>query len=374
MIITFTPNPSLDRTYAAPTLELGEINRARTTRVDAGGKGLNVTRALTAAGTPSTAVFPAGGPDGDRLVVELRAHQVPAHPVPVAADTRSNVTLVDDAGTTTKINAPGDPLPAAGLTALLDALRQEITAATAAGAAPVVVGAGSLPTGAGDDLYARVAALCAGLGATMVLDTSGAPLARAVAAGGLALVKPNDAELAELTGRELRTVGHVIDAAATLIDAGTRDVLVSLGAHGLLLVRRAPGGAVPTAPGGVVPTVPVAPDGAVPSTPDRAAGLRAWWAGGPALVPRSTVGAGDCTLAGYLAATYDDAATHGTAPSGAGAPRDDERTLRALRHAAAWGRAAVLLPGSAVPTPADLRLDDVRTVVDPPRDTPLDAL
>jgi len=332
MIITLTPNPSLDRTYAAETIHLGGINRAHATRVDAGGKGLNVTRALTAAGTASIAIFPAGGPDGAQMIAELAASHVPAHPVPVDSDTRSNVTLVDASGTTTKINAPGDTLSSHDVSELLDALRDEVAQATAAGRSPVVVGAGSLPAGLDDDFYGHVAEVCTGLGARVVLDTSGAPLARAVETGGLELIKPNDEELAELTGRELVTVGDVVDAATQVIDRGTRSVLVSLGAHGLMLVRREHADA---APGDV----------------------RTWWAGGDALVPRSTVGAGDCTLAGYLSvATQEGDRRHGV-----GSP------LLALQHAAAWGRAAVLLPGSAVPTPNDLHLDEVRTLTDPPR-------
>ena len=160
MIITLTPNPSLDRTYAAETIHLGGINRAHATRVDAGGKGLNVTRALTAAGTASVAIFPAGGPDGAQMIAELAASQVPAHPVPVDIDTRSNVTLVDAAGTTTKINAPGDTLSSRDVSELLDALRDEVAQATAAGHSPVVVGAGSLPAGLDDDVYGPVAEVC----------------------------------------------------------------------------------------------------------------------------------------------------------------------------------------------------------------------
>ena len=132
-------------------------------------------------------------------------------------------------------------------------------------------------------------------------------------AGGIALVKPNDEELAELVGRDLHTVGDVDAAAREVIAHGNEAVLVSLGAHGALLV-----------------------------TTDACL-----WAGGPPLVPLSTVGAGDSTLAGYLATD--------------GPPADR------LRLAVAWGRAAVLLPGSAVPEPSDVAavIDDVRVIDQP---------
>lgn len=323
MIITLTPNPSLDRTYVADTILPGGVNRAHETHVDAGGKGINVTRALTRNGFASVAVFPSGGFDGGRLVSALLDRSVPARPVEVPGETRSNITLVDGLGVTTKINAPGEKVTEESVAELTAALVAELDAAAARGEEPIVVGAGSVPDGAGDDFYVRVTHAVTARGAKMVVDASGAPFLHAVRAGGLALVKPNEDELAEVVGRPLSTVGEIVDAATEVMARGTEQVLVSLGAHGALLV---------------------APDGV-------------WWAGGPALVPRSTVGAGDTTLAGYLGAVV----------SGATGPQ-------ALRQAVAWGRAAVLLPGSAVPAPEDIDLAEVESVHNPIRSTPLKEL
>jgi 1-phosphofructokinase len=306
VIVTLTPNPSLDRALHLDHLAPGEVNRAAATHLHPGGKGINVSRALAAHDVASRAVLPSGGPDGAQVVALLAAQGVDARPVPVAGDTRSNITLTESSGATTKINAPGPPLDAEEVAALLAAVEAEVAAGAVA-----VVAAGSLPAGVDDDFFARVADLGARHDVPVVLDTSGAPFAAAVAHGGLALVKPNDEELAELAGHDLVTVGDVLDAAGAVRAAGTDTVLVSLGAHGALLV--AEGGS--------------------------------WWAGGPALVPVSTVGAGDSTLAGYLARAGDP----------------PER----LRRAVAWGRAAVLLPGSAVPRPSDVRTAEVDVVADP---------
>ncbi|WP_454049635.1 1-phosphofructokinase [Cellulomonas sp. Marseille-Q8402] len=310
MIVTLTPNPSLDRALHLERLERGEVNRAAATHLHPGGKGINVSRALAAHDVASRAVLPSGGPDGAQVVALLAAQGVDARPVPVAGDTRSNITLTESSGATTKINAPGPPLDAEEVAALLAAVAAEV----AAGGVVAVVAAGSLPAGVDDGFFTRVADLGARHGVPVVLDTSGVPFAAAVRHGGLALVKPNDEELAELAGHDLVTVGDVLEAAAAVRALGTAAVLVSLGSHGALLV--AEGGS--------------------------------WWAGGPALVPVSTVGAGDSTLAGYLAA----AGGHEEPP---------ER----LRRAVAWGRAAVLLPGSAVPRPSDVRTDEVAVVADP---------
>ena len=340
-VLTITPNPSLDRTLRVPRLDVGEVLRATATRKDAGGKGINVSRALQAHGVPTVAVFPVGGGDGAQLGELLAEPGVATVAVPVRGETRSNVTVVDDDGRTTKLNAPGVALHPAEVDALLGAVAGLLAEHTAHphAAPPTVVGAGSLPAGAGDDFYVRLGVVCAAAGARLVLDTSGAPLARAVEAGAASLVKPNDDELAELVGRPLRTVGDVVRAAREVIGAGADEVLVSLGAHGALLVTPA----------------------------------RSWWAGGAALTPRSTVGAGDVTLAGFLAArgalpsAQRGAAQGGTDPCGAD-------PSAALRAAVSWGRAAVLLPGSAVPTPTQIHLDDVRVVADPHPTTAVEEL
>lgn len=306
MIVTLTPNPSLDRALDLDRLVLGEVNRAAAVHVHPGGKGINVSRALVAQGIASLAVLPVGGAPGEQLVALLTEQGVRTVPVPVVGPTRTNITVVESAGVTTKINAPGTPLALEEIDALLAAVEEQL-----AGGPRWLVAAGSLPPGTGDAFFVRVAGLAARYGVPLALDTSGVPLVRAVRAGGLRVVKPNDDELAELVGSDLTTVGDVVEAAREVIAAGNGDVLVSLGAHGALLVT--------------------------------AAGT--WWAGGSPLAAVSTVGAGDTTLAGYLGAT--------------GSPAER------LRTAVAWGRAAVQLPGSAVPSPADIDAGAVRVIEKP---------
>lgn len=314
MILTLTPNPSLDLAFDLVSLDRGGVNRAEAAHVHAGGKGINVSRALIRHRVSSMAVLPIGGLDGRRLVGLLGERGVPAVPVPVAGDTRVNVTISEADGSTTKVNAPGPVLSHRETEILLAAVDQQLATRPR-----YLVGAGSLPAGVGEAFFVRVAELAGQHGVPFALDTSGAPLAAAVRGGRLALVKPNDAELAELAGRELRTVADVLTAADQVLLAGTEEVLVSLGANGALLVNR---------------------DGC-------------WWAGGDQLVPVSTVGAGDVTLAGYLAA--------------------DGPPAERLRNAVAWGRAAVLMPGSAVPGPDDVDQGSVRVVEQPDPSLTLDG-
>ncbi|MCG2801581.1 MAG: 1-phosphofructokinase family hexose kinase [Cellulomonas sp.] len=306
MIVTFTPNPSVDRALDVTALQVGEVNRAHATHVDAGGKGINVSRALAAQGRDTIAVLPVGGADGDLLVALLVDQHVAARPVAVAGETRTNITLVEATGVTTKVNAPGPTLCPTEVDALLAAVEELLV-----GRPELLVAAGSLPAGAGESFFAQLTGLAARYHVPVALDTSGVPLARAVRGGGLHVIKPNEDELGELVGRRLVTVGDAVLAARDVIAMGTDTVLISLGGHGALLVDAD----------------------------------RTWWAGGSALVPASTVGAGDTTLAGYLGASGDPA--------------------HRLATAVAWGRAAVLLPGTAVPTPDQIDLDAVNVVNEP---------
>ena len=296
MIVTFTPNPSIDRAVLIDVLRPGEVHRATSSRIDPGGKGVNVSRVLAAQGSSTVAVIPSGGPEGHLLEQLLDSAGVAYASVPVGGSVRMNISVLEPDGTTTKLNEPGPQLSAAEVDALLDATVQH------ADGAAWVVGCGSLPPGAPIDLYAVLTARARERGARVAIDSSGAPFAAAVAAQPH-LVKPNHEELAELVGHDLPTLADVRDAARDLVAGGIEVVAVSLGGDGALLV-----------------------------TADECAHARA-----TITAPLSTVGAGDCMLAGLL---------HGL--STGLDPAD------ALMTGVTWGAAAVTLPGSRVPAPDDL--------------------
>jgi 1-phosphofructokinase len=307
MIVTVTPNPSLDRTLEVEALNLGEVVRAYADRSDPGGKGVNVSRALVANGHPSRAVLPLGGADGELLASLLQSLGIEVAAVPIADAIRSNVTVVEPDGTVTKLNAPGPQLSGAEVEALL------ARAVAATDGAAWVVGSGSLAPGTPDDLYARLAAAVRPVGVRVAVDTSG-PALKSVLAAGPDVLKPNEEELSEVTGVVPETLGDVVLAANELRSKGVGTVLVSLGPSGAVLVDEG----------------------------------RAFHAESRVIVPRSTVGAGDALLAGFLAAG-------GEGPE-------------ALAEGVAWGAAACVLPGTAVPGPGDLRRDLVQThPVDPER-------
>lgn len=302
MIITLTPNPSIDRTIGFRELRHGAVNRATSSRIDPGGKGVNVSRALTAQGAQTVAVLPEGGPEGRLLATLLDDAGVTRRGVPIRESVRLNITAVEPDGTTTKLNEPGPRLDEGEIRSLLETVGAGVAGATDQ---VWVVGCGSLPPGAPVDLLARLVRSGREAGARVAIDTSGAPLRRAVAEGP-DLIKPNRVELEELVGAELTTLGSVIDAARDLVTAGVGAVAVSLGRDGAVLVD---------------------PEGASHAVATIGA-------------PLSTVGAGDCLLAGLLHALS--------------AGRD---SAEALRTGVLWGAAAVTLPGSRVPGRTDL--DDI---------------
>jgi 1-phosphofructokinase len=315
-VVTLTANPSLDRTLDLPgPLVAGGIVRLTGGATEPGGKGVNVARAIAAAGGDVVSVLPAAA--SDPIVTALRALGLELATVPVQTPVRTNYTLVDPEGTTTKLNEPGAALSDATRAALSGVLHGH------AAAARWVALSGSLPPGTPLDWYAELVASLRDTGARVAVDTSEAPLLALLSAGREAaphLLKPNSEELAQLAGVSesdvLRDPAVTLAAVQALHRRGVGEVLLTLGG-----------------------------DGAVLSTADG--GL--WSAQPPRITVRSTVGAGDCSLAGYLLADL------------AGAPPAER-----LRTAVAYGAASASLPGSAVPTPAQVDVAAVRVTAGAP--------
>lgn len=316
MIVTLTLNPSLDRTVQVEGLERGAVIRTSEPVLEPGGKGVNVSRALTANGVASLAIVAVAGPEGAELSRLLERDGILCRFVPVAGRTRSNLSVGEPDGTVTKLNEPGHPLSDDDLHAIATAVRTSLRAGD------WLVVSGSMPPRLAPEQVAALLAEVTATGAKLAVDSSGDALAVALEARPR-IVKPNRQELAELVGRPLGSVAEVRAAAEEVRARGADLVLVSLGAEGAVLVG----------PGGMV------------VGESRVAEVR------------STVGAGDSFLAGFL--------SRFTVEEG-----DVEA---ALLEALSWGAAATRLPGSAVPTPADLDPSIVQLVWQPDLDRPLVA-
>lgn len=223
MILTLTPNPALDITWTVDHLALGEVHRAPRGIARAGGKGINVARVLHDTGHEVIAVAP--GPGGDEFAAELAESGIPHQVVPVDGAMRRSLSLVDASrGDATVVNETG-----AGLTPAECELLIEQATETAHHASVIAI-CGSLPAGVTPAVLADWVRLLQRSAAPVVVDTSGDGLIAAAAAGAWAL-KPNREELLTATGLD-----DPVAAARHLLDLGTRLVVVSLGADGLLVV------------------------------------------------------------------------------------------------------------------------------------------
>jgi 1-phosphofructokinase len=306
MILTLTPNPSIDRTVALDgELSRGQVHRVASVTSQAGGKGVNISRAAVTADIPSIAVVPAG--KDDAFVLELLGAGIDCRPVRPAGDVRVNLTITEPDGTTTKLNSPG----AAVLPLHLELMAQAVL--VRASSADWTVLAGSLPAGAPPEFYAELVRRLREVGGRVAVDTSEAPLQALVDAlpdSAPDLMKPNGEELASFTGGdadELESDPRATAAAARqLIERGVGAVLATLGGNGAVLVT---------------------PDGAWHATP-------------PPTTVVSTVGAGDSSLFGYLLGDIR------------GLPAPERLAL-----AVAYGSAAAGLPGTTIPQPSQLRTE-----------------
>ena len=302
-IVTLTANPSHDRTVALPgVLERGAVQRVDQMTSQAGGKGVNISRAAVTAGLASSAVFPADSDDS--FVHELIALGVDCHATPPAGPIRVNLTLTEPDGTTTKLNGPGAAVDGGHLDAMASALVDHARDGF------WTVLAGSLPPGAPASFYADVVRQLHGL-THVAVDTSGAAL-QALIDGipGTApdLIKPNAEELASVTGRSAAELEGdpmlVVAAARSLVERGVGAVLATLGGQGAIVVDA----------------------------------TGAWRATPPPTTVVSTVGAGDSSLFGYLLGHHRGLAM-------------PER----LALAVAYGSAAAGLPGTTIPHPDAVR-------------------
>lgn len=313
MILTVTPNPAVDMTWEIDRIETGGTHRADAGAVRAGGKGLNVARVLHAEGIAARAITTVGGATGTELQDELESSAVPHRLIPVAAPTRRSIAWVDRAlGDTTIVNERGvSPTPAEWVE-FVDAVREESAAAS------VVVISGSFPPGAPDGLLRDL--IAAAGDRPVIVDTSG-PLLLAAADAGVAVLKPNRAELADTTG-----ISDPVAGARELLRRGAKLVLLSLGAEGMLAVSA---------------------DGILQARlPEPLAG--------------NPTGAGDAAVAAAASLLAVDRAL-------------DLESI--LRRATAWSAAAVLMPLAGEISPRHPQLADalIVTAVDP-LTTPKDSV
>ena len=229
-IVAITMNPALDLSTSTEAVVLTHKLRCATPRYDPGGGAINVAREARTLGVDALAVFPAGGPTGRTLQELLNRSGIPHRLVPIAGQTRVSFTADEHrSGGQYRFVFPGPEVSEAEQQACLAVL------AEAARGACFVVATGSLPPGVRPDFLQQVADVTQGLGARLLLDTSGDALSGVKS--GVYLLKPSGRELREYAGRDLQRTDEQVEAARSLIETGvTEVVVVSLGSKGALLV------------------------------------------------------------------------------------------------------------------------------------------
>ena len=298
--LTLTPNPALDLATATARVEPTHKLRCGSLQRYPGGGGINVARVLHRLGHAVQAWHLSGGLAGAQLAQRLAAEGVPERCLPIAGETRENLSVVEQGtGQEYRFVLPGPHLATAEWQACLDAVAQQATPAR------WIVASGSLPPGVPDDFYARLARIARQQGSRMVLDSSGPALAAALEEG-VYLVKPSLREMRELTGLPLANAPQWQAAVQNLVHQHKAQVVaLSVGAQGAVLATS----------GGVwqAPALPVQ-------------------------ATTGTTGAGDCFLAVLLSALE----------RGESAPT-------ALRWGLAGGAAALLAPGTSLARAVDVR-------------------
>ena len=263
-----TLNAAVDRTVAVPNFRLGRRHRSVESRTVAGGKGINVARALNLLGRPVIATGFVGGPTGSQVLEQLNEESVLTDFIRIASETRVNLAVIDPtSGEQTEINERGPAVSPEEVKRLFERI------AYLAGGARLCVLAGSVPPGAGDDFYARMVEDLARRGVPVVLDAEGEAMLAGVRAGA-AMVTPNEREAEELVGQEFADKGDVVQGLLELVRLGAAEAAI-------------------TRPDGCVAAV-----GAGNSR-------RLLEVHTESLEPVSTVGSGDAFLAGYVAARYE---------------------------------------------------------------------
>jgi 1-phosphofructokinase family hexose kinase len=234
VIVTVTVNAALDRTLTVPVFQIGYRHRSSDVLTLAGGKGINVARALKQLEVPVVATGLTGGRTGTRIVEELTSEAILNDFVRIAGESRTSTAVVDPtSGTYTEINEWGPEATAAELETLTEKLFY------LARGADFVVLAGSLPRKVATSFYADVTRELARRDVRVVLDSEGEPLRSGVDAGPF-LVSPNQAEAEQLVGQELEDDDDFLMALDAIADLGPRNVCITLtnGCFALLRLGR----------------------------------------------------------------------------------------------------------------------------------------
>lgn len=293
-IYTLTLNPAYDVHASAASFSAGSENLATVTSREAGGKGVNISRALCAGGIPNTAIIVLGRDNGAEFKQGVKNAGVSALYLERPGRIRENLTLHCDGQPETRISFSGFSVEADML--------QEVLELMSVDESTYVTFTGRVSAGIPKASVISFLQTLKNRGAKLVLDSKSLTPEDIFAIKPW-LIKPNQEEIAEYTGCSVQTLAEAAQSAKVFSDAGVENVMVSMGEQGAVLLTE----------NKIYTAVP------------------------PRVQAVSTIGAGDSTIAGFIAA-----ASTGEAPA------------QCLKTAVAYGTAACLTAGTLPPVPEDI--------------------
>lgn len=232
-IATLTLNPALDKNTRVEKLLPAKKLRCEKPEYEAGGGGLNVSRAISILGGSSIAIYAAGGAAGDKLDALLNAEGITENRIRIQKETRVNLLVTEiSTGNQFRFGMPGNDLSPGEINKCMDEVKN------LPDGIEYLVASGSIPPGAPVDLYAQISEIARGKNIKFILDTSGDGLIKA-AHTGLYMIKPNLRELSQIAGKEQINGLEQEEIARRIISEGKTEIVVlSMGPRGAMMLTR----------------------------------------------------------------------------------------------------------------------------------------
>ncbi|WP_300279141.1 1-phosphofructokinase [Peptacetobacter sp.] len=262
MITTITFNPSIDRMYRVDEINIGEVQRVKSTNATAGGKGLNVTKVCKILGEDPVAIGFLGGFNGKYIKNELDKKEIKNQFTEINSETRNCLNIIDESKVSTEFLEKGPVIELEELSKFENDLNKVIKDTK------VLAASGSLCQNMPVDYYAKIGNICKENNVKFILDTSGESLKSALKSKPY-LIKPNTDEIKQLLAIDINSQEEIVSAGKQLLDMGAENVCISLGKNGMIYISK-----------DVVYEVKI-----------------------PTVEAINTVGSGDSTIAGFSVAT-----------------------------------------------------------------------
>lgn len=223
-------NPAVDKTIKISEFKIGEVNRVDCLRVDAGGKGINVSKTIKELKGSSIALGFVGGKSGEVIKAYLNQVEIKNDLINIKGETRTNSKIIDTINNThTDINEIGPEIRKEDI----DLIKEKIGYYTKEGT--IIVLSGSIPMGVSETIYRDIIEEANKLKAKVILDADGPLFVEAIKAGPY-IVKPNIHELERAFDRKLDNEESIIEVSKSLLGYGIKYVVVSLGGEGSIVV------------------------------------------------------------------------------------------------------------------------------------------